>query len=181
MAKRFARRPMRRKKRNYTWLGVRQTSYSAMSTGVNAFTLFADGMSNSLVEDAMIRRVVGNIGFRYQNTGGLGFFGMGIHVAEHDEGGLATIWDPLSTDVDTYAQNWRFLWQGEVPWGPGWPDSLDNITVGSESLLLTSAPLDLKFNARLDKRHSLVIAHRAASNGDMQINANLRVLVENNI
>ncbi len=176
----IARRGPRRK-RNYTWIGTLATSYTAITTVVGAITLVPDGMLNALVEDIRALRIVGTIGWRYQNSGGLGFFAVGIQMTRHNSAGTATVHNPLVTDVDAYALPYLWHWQGENPPGPGWPDSLDNITAGSESLLLTSTPIDLKINRRMDKDMSIVLAHQATANGDMQIHANLRCLVQTDI
>ncbi len=177
-ARSFNRRGARRK-RNYTWIGVLQLGYTALTTTVNAITLVPDGMANALVEDIRVLRIVGTIGWRYQNSGGLGFFAAGIQIARHNAAGTAQVFNPFSADVDTYALPYLWHWQGEIPPGGGFPDSLDNITAGSESLLLAATPIDLKINRRLDKDMSILLGHQAAANGDMQIHVNLRTLVEN--
>ncbi len=136
--------------------------------------LVPDAMAGlTLAPDFLLKRIVGSFLFAPQSgatattTVGLAII-RSVHGAD---GGIETIHDPLSTDVDAGSQD--ILWQDQFQ--PEYGGKLD--ATGLDFAFNVKIDLRAKASLRkLDKRHGIQLVHRAETAGRVQLSMRLRIL-----
>ncbi len=176
MAKRRRRRSIgmrASKKTTFEWIGFR--TVGAISVGLTpvAQVLHADRMDGTIgAHDVLIKRIVGNIVVVPQsaatNSTVIGFHI--IRAAHNEDGGLFTVPDPNSTDVDSFALDRMWGWSGMPNYGA-------QLTATALDLAF-EIPVDIKVMRKLDKRHSLRLVMASTADSLNAVITDLRIATE---
>jgi len=173
--RRAARR--RRVPQNLVWFGFHNVTPIAITATPVVTELVPDGMAGNFLRDLKLVRVVGEVTVTPQSAATASSpIGLGIIRTRHTVAGsiMGTViqYDPLSTDVDSFAQDW--LWRRMST--PRYGGPLDATGLDYADVW----PIDLKGRPtlrKLEKNHGLQLVAVAETTARVQISISLRILL----
>lgn len=159
------------------WIGFSNTTPIALTTTPVNTELIPDGMIGGASANASVKRIVGTIALQPQSAAtAVDLVGLGIVRCRSAVGGAilgaVTSFDPLSTDVDSHAQDWLMRKMVHPSFG-GPLDATALDLTHTESIDLKGRPTLRK----MEKVHSLQLIYNCLTASRVQIQINLRILV----
>ncbi len=157
---------------SYEWVGFRDAGLQANLDTATAFELLPP-VSDTTVGSSQftVHRVVGQIAIMKQ-AGIVSGDNMGIVLQNAEVGDDQTAdedVDPLSTDIDEFANKGIMWWWSGRPPFPG--------PVADADLSPWIIPIDIKVKRIVRKRNRLVFSAAAATAGRLRMTVNVRVLI----
>jgi len=175
VARKFKRRF--RKPQNLVWFGFQNTAAINITNVVQSVELMPDAMVGGFTGDILLKKIVGDVSIVPQSAAtATGVLSLGIVRTRHTVAGSimgTTIqYDPGSTDVDSFAQDWLYRRSGRPRLG----GPLDATALDMADLW----PIQLQGRPtlrKLEKNHGLQFQYVASSTSQLAMTINLRILV----
>lgn len=176
MARRRKARYSRRRKIDTVWWGFQNVAAIAVSDSTQIVELIPDAMTGSIVQPLSLLRLVGDISVTPQGaSSATSLLSIGIVRTRHSPTGAvlgSAEFDPASTDVDSFAQDWLYRRSGRPRLGgPLDASALD---------MADRWEIDLKGRPslrKMEKMHGLQLVHIAGTTAQLNITINFRILI----